>query len=373
MPSLFLPSAAKGRRILLWSLASFAVSQLALSVYLDKRRLEIRDPVYGLRLHTLQARLAESPHAPLFLVLGSSRVKYSVWPGAMNVRPRRGEPPVVFNFGIDAMGPIRSLMYLRRLLADGVHPDWLLLEVWPPLFTEVGIFQEARQVPVEDDLHWRDVPLVCRYFLGEPAVMHQGLRSNFLPISAFRSPLLADAASFLLPRQKAEEMARQLRQGRPDDRGGWFPMPEVWKLNTPRRRRAIERNAEDMKSLMDPLVVDPRSDAALRELLEVCRRHGIQAMLILLPEHSRTRGWYASRTRAWLRAYLARLQQEFQVPTVDARAWAFDEDFADDYLHMRAKGVPRFSERLGREVVQPLVWGTPPERGVLFAADASAR
>lgn len=373
MPSLFLTHAAKGRRIVLWSLVCFAVSQLVLSVYLDIRRPEIRDPVYGLRLRSLQARLAESPKAPLLLVLGSSRVKYSVWPGAMDIRTRTGEVPIIYNFGIDAMGPIRSLMYLRRLLAEGIHPDWLLVEIWPLLFTEANIFQEARQVPIEDDVHWRDVPLVCRYFHNDLMVMHQGLRSNLLPISAFRSPLIDASVRFLLPRQQADDMGRRLHDWLPSDSGGWFPMPEVWKLNTPQRQRGIERTAADMKTLMDPLVMDPHSIAAVNELLHDCRQHGIQVALVLLPEHSLCRSWYSPQARAVFAEYLKQVLQQHRVPIADTRTWVPDEDFADDYVHMQCKGVPRFSERLGREVVQPVVQGVSLDRHILFAEDASAR
>src|SRR5690242_17566655 len=99
MPSLFLPSAGKGKRIVFWTLICVALSQPALSIYLDKRRLETRDPLYGHRLHHLREQLAASPDSPLFLVLGSSRVKYSVWPAAMNLHGIANTPrPIVYNF-----------------------------------------------------------------------------------------------------------------------------------------------------------------------------------------------------------------------------------------------------------------------------------
>src|SRR5579864_5169313 len=152
MPSLFLTSAGKGKRAVLWTLAGVALSQLVLSIYLDRRRLETRDPLYGHRLHSLQARLAESPDAPLFLILGSSRVKYSVCPSAMQIHTASGVPtPIVYNFAMNGMGTIRELMYLRRLLADGIRPKWLLIEIWPPLWAESGFFREARMVEGEDD------------------------------------------------------------------------------------------------------------------------------------------------------------------------------------------------------------------------------
>jgi hypothetical protein len=368
MPSFFLTPAAKGKRIVLWTLVCFAASQLALSVYLEKRRPELRDPLYGLRLRSLRAKRAESPNAPLFLILGSSRVKYSVWPAAMKIHGRDGEPPpVVYNFGVNGLGPLRELMYLRRLLADGVRPDWLLVEVWPPLWPESGFFRESRMVVGEDDLRWRDIPFVCRYFRKERAVLRYGLRKWLLPISDYRGRLLEAAAHGLLPRTQATETAEHVRDWLPEDGTGWFPLP--WVAATAEgRRRAIEHGADEMKPLVDPLNIDPRSDSALRELLAECRRHGIKVALILMPEHSRARSWYPAQARELVGRYLGRLRQDYPVPIVDARAWAPDEDFAD-YCHMATEGVPAFSERLGWDVVQPLVEGKPLNDSVLFNAE----
>jgi hypothetical protein len=368
MPSFFLTPAAKGKRIVLWTLVCFAVSQLALSIYLEKQRPEVRDPLYSLRLRSLRAKLAESPNAPLFLVLGSSRVKYSVWPAAMKIRGREDEPtPVVYNFGVNGLGPLRELMYLRRLLADGVRPDWLLVEVWPPLWPEAGFFRESRMVVGEDDLRWRDIPFVCRYFLKERAVVHYGLRKWLLPISDYRGRLLEATAHGLLPHTYAGEAAQHVRDWLPQDSTGWFPLP--WGAATAEGRRlAIEHGAEEMKPLVDPLNIDPRSDSALRELLADCRQHNIKVALILMPEHSRTRGWYPPQALALVHRYLGHLQQEYPLPIVDTRAWAPDEDFAD-YCHMGTSGVPAFSERLGREVVQPLIEDRPLDNSVLFNAE----
>lgn len=366
MPSFFLTSAAKGKRAVLWTLAAFAVSQLALSIYLDKRRPEVRDPLYGFRLRSLQTRLAESPGAPLFLALGSSRVKYSVWPDAMKIHGRDGSPsPVVYNFGINGMGTIRELMYFRRLLADGIRPDFLLVEIWPPLWAEDGFFKESRMILGEDDLRWRDIPLVCRYFRKEQDVIRQGMRKWLLPISDYRGRLLEATEQLVRPDKQSDNTTKHLADWLPSDRAGWFPLP--WGAPTPEaRHRAIEHGAEEMKPLVDPLRIDPRSDSALRALLAECQQRGIKVSLILMPEHSRTRGWYPPQAISLVHQYLARLTREYPVPIVDTRRWASDEDFAD-YCHMDTGGVPAFSERLGREVVQPMVEGVPLNSAVLLA------
>ncbi len=153
MPRFFLVHAAKGRRIVFWTALCFAASQLALWTYLDRRHPEVRDGLYHIRLRSLQARQAESPSALLVLFLGSSRIKHGLGPAAMNVRSGEAAPsPAIYNFGINGMGSIRELMYLRRLLADGVRPAWLIVETYPPLWAEDGFFRESRMVSSEDDL-----------------------------------------------------------------------------------------------------------------------------------------------------------------------------------------------------------------------------
>jgi hypothetical protein len=365
MPSFFLTPASKGKRIVLWSLACFAISQLVLSMYLDTRQLEMRDPLYGYRLNRLRERLAESSNPPLFLLLGSSRVKYSIWPSAMKLHAtENGMQPIVYNFGMNGMGAIRELMYFRRLLADGIRPNWIMLEVWPPLWAEAGFFSESRMIQGEDDLHWRDLPLICRYFRRDVDVLHLALRRSLLPISDYRARMLGSVLEPLLPQGQIQAISRHARQCSPDDADGWFPLP--WEIHTPEAMRHAQQDGEEkIKPLLQPVRIDPRSDAALRELLAECRQRGIKAALILMPEPSRTRAWYTPQARTIVRDYLSRLQHDYPVPIIDTRTWVHDDDFSDT-CHMGQKGVPAFSERLGREVVRPLLEDKPLARDVLF-------
>jgi hypothetical protein len=366
MPRLFLTSGGKGKRIVLWALVCFAVSQLVLSVYLDHRQLEMRDPLYGFRLHSLRSRLAESPNSPLFLFLGSSRIKYSVWPTAMKLHTSdNADQPIVYNFGINGMGAIRELMYFRRLLADGIRPRWLLLEVWPPLWAESGFFRESRMVECEDDLHWRDLPLLCRYFRRDVDVLRVALHRFIVPISDYRARLLGSGCPRLLTKEQLKEIRLCVGECLPSDSGGWFPLP--WETTTPEaKRNALLDGDEKLRPLVQPVRIDPRSDAALRELLTECRQRGIKTALILMPEPNLTRGWYTPLGRTVIRHYLTRLRQEYSVPIVDCRTWVMDDDFSDS-CHMSQKGVPAYCERLGREVVQPLIEDKPLPNNVLFA------
>lgn len=368
MPRFFLTSAGKGKRIVLWTVASFVLSQLVISFYLDKRRFETRDPLYGCRLNNLRKSLDEAPNAPLFLVLGSSRVKYSIRPDAMKIRVDGTPRPSVYNFGLNGMGAIRELMYFQRLMADGIRPKWLLLEVWPPLWAESGYFRESRMVQGEDDLHWFDAPILWRYYRRDRDVIRIALRRNLLPISHYRTGLLASFVRSLLSVEQLDDLCRTALDTLPTDPGGWFPLP--WETTTPEaKRRALLDGEEKVKPLLQPVRIAPNSDSALRELLGQCRRNGIKTALILLPEPSRTRNWYTPQSCSIVRDYLTGLQRDFSIPIVDTRTWAQDDEFSDS-CHMNQKGVPIFSERLGQEVVQPLLDDKPLSEHVLFTGNA---
>ncbi len=104
--------------------------------------------------------------------------------------------------------------------------------------------------------------------------------------------------------------------------------------------------------------IDPDLDGATRELLALCRARGIKVTLLLTPENSEFRSWYGPRGEQHLQEYLARLRREFGVETIDARQWVADVHFCDPH-HLKTSGATVFTERLGREVLQPLIAGRP--------------
>jgi hypothetical protein len=95
-------------------------------------------------------------------------------------------------------------------------------------------------------------------------------------------------------------------------------------------------------------------DRALRELIELCRRHGIQPALFMMPEASGLRAIYAPETCLRVQHYLEDLQRAYQVAVIDMRAWSADSDFADGF-HLLRSGAWKFSQRFGREVLEPLL------------------
>jgi hypothetical protein len=372
MPRFFLVPAAKGKRVVFWCVCLFVASQPALWAYLDWRHPELRDPLYVLRLRSLQSRQAESPGSPLVLLLGSSRTKYGLSPALLPLRPGgSAPPPTIYNFGINGSGSIRELMYFRRLLAEGVRPAWLLLETWPPLWSESGFVDEAKILVGQDEIHLRDGPLLYRYFSRNRDVCAKVFRHTLVPIKAYRSRLLfAAGQSLLLPRAQLKQLTDDRADWEPPDTTGWFPLN--WgPTREEEKRSVVQRGIRQVEPLLNPLCIDPRSDSALHEILDECRARTIRVALFMMPEHSATRRCYTAQARNLVTDYLGRIAREYQLPVLDTRDWLPDEAFADCY-HTWQQGAAAYSERFGREVLQPLLAGEPLPRGVLLAEDGGA-
>jgi hypothetical protein len=93
----------------------------------------------------------------------------------------------------------------------------------------------------------------------------------------------------------------------------------------------------------------------IRELLGLCRREGISTALFVTPEGSEFQSWYSPSARAAVAAYLSRLSVQEGVAIMDARDWVSD-CFSDGH-HLLPVGAAKFTERLGREVIQPMLNG----------------
>ncbi|HTU20101.1 MAG TPA: hypothetical protein VMG10_18700 [Gemmataceae bacterium] len=364
MPKLFLLPTDRGKRAIVWSAFLFVCAQAALSVYLNHRRPDLRDPAFGLRLRTLQKQLAENPGAPLVLILGSSRTLNGLSPAHMPVSlDQQGPAPLVFNFALPGSGSIRELMTFRRLRAAGIKPRWLLLESWPVLWPEEGAFAE-RRIIVEDELCWTDLPVLSHYLPGKLEFFAHALKGNLVPLMSYRSRLLHAGARFLLPRDLDRGLSHEDDDWTCADGTGWLPYRKI-PADRAAQRREVDKGLLIAAPLLNPLRIAPDSDRALRDLLNECRADGIKPAVFLMPEHSACRGWYSPQTRALVRAYLTELSKEYRFPTIDMRDWAPDESFAD-FCHMAPWGAPPLSQRFAHDALRPWLRGDPLRRDVLL-------
>ena len=355
MPKLFLLPGSTGRRAALWGLLFFACAQAALSMYLNERRPELREPAFGLRLLTLQKRLRENPRAPLVLVLGSSRTLNGFSPAHMPIAlDSTGPAPLIVNFAFAGAGSVRELMTFRRLRAAGICPDWLLIETWPVQWPEDGYFAE-RELIVEDELRWSDLTVLSRYLPGKLDFFANALKGNLVPLLCYRSRMLHAGAQFLLSRELNRGLAKEEEDWTCNDGTGWLPYRRI-PADRAAQLHEVEKGLLVAAPLLNPLRISPDYDRALRELLGECRAAGIKIALFLMPEHSACRGWYTPKTRAVVAAYLRQLSQDYQVPVIDAREWLPDEYFAD-FCHMMPQGAGPFSERFCRDALRPWLQG----------------
>jgi hypothetical protein len=355
MPQLFLTPAATGKRAALWGLLVFVCVQAAVGVYLNWRRPDVREPAFGLRLLTLQQRLAEEPGVPLVLVLGSSRTLNGFSPAHMPIPYNRdGRTPLVYNFAFAGSGSVRELMTFRRLRAAGIKPDWLLIETWPVLWPEDGIFAE-RRILAEEEFYWSDLTVLSRYLPGKLELWGRTLKGNLAPLLAYRSRLLHAGPHFLLPREQDRTLSHECADWTPSDGTGWLPYRKL-PANPQALRREVDKGLLVAAPLLNPLRIAPDSDRALHVLLDECRTAGIKAALFLMPEHSECRRWYSPQTKAVVSRYLRQMSRAYGVPVIDSRDWSADEHFAD-FCHLTPRGAGPFSERFGRDVLRPWLNG----------------
>jgi hypothetical protein len=340
-----------GRVALGWAFASFVLVQLGTALAIEAWLPEFRDPGVGLKLRLLSRRaVTQAAGAPAIVMVGSSRVQYGLLGRDLEeqLTAACGQRPVVFNFGQAAAGPVMELLMVRRMLAAGIRPGLLLIEVLPPFLSAEGSSLElARLTP--DRLYLDELPIIAR-----PGASLWQLRSNWWqawPVPAFshRYAILHRTAPPLLPGKVSWRSVNHI------DRWGMGVMP------TPPTREQQPRLVAGMLNWYRPLLNDfrlgePACDS-LRDLLELCRKERIGAMLVLMPEGTEFKGLYTSDVWRQIEAFLHDLTREFDVPLVNARDWVADEHFSDSH-HLLHAGAAEFTSRLAREHVTPSLTGS---------------
>ncbi len=302
--------------------------------------------------------MAETPGRPLVLVLGSSRPANAIRPTVLN--PLLGDAaatPTVFNAALLWGGPLHELLVFRRVLAAGVRPDSVLIEVFPAMLTQEAGFAEESFLTARG-LEWIDGPFVYRYFAARAAGLTQLLREGFAPVLCHRARVLDRYAPVLLPRHEGPIVFWPDCGRREPKELGWLPAPS--ERGSPQDfQRRIEDVRRQMRPILEQFQVKPVADRALHELLDECSRRHVRAALLLMPEHSVLRACYPPATRQRLQAYLKQLADTYHLAILDTRDWVPDDDFFD-LTHVLPRAATPFSTRFGREVVRPWLAESPP-------------
>jgi hypothetical protein len=284
-------------------------------------------------------------------MLGSSRTEgaFRAEPVERELERRTGKPVALFNFGIPSAGPAMELLVLERLLKDGIHPDGLLVEVLPPLLAGSLWESNLANLPAQR-LNWRDLRVVQAL-----DIQHENRRLDWCcqtllwPCYAHRYGIISHLAPVLLPLDKRSDFSRAI------DACGWVDVKRA-PIDADLRRQHTEKARQNFAAYWADDQPGGPNCTALRLLLQRCRKEGIAVKLILLPEGATFRSWY--RPGGWkaLEAFLDQLKQEFGIEVINAREWVEEEGFFDSH-HLLPDGATRFSERLGRQVLEPWVRG----------------
>jgi hypothetical protein len=365
---------AKGRAAVFWMFGLLIATQVPLGLWVVHGHPEYCDPTFNYRLNRLEARLKEAPGRPLVLVIGSSRPANGFAPEALtDVMQQTERAPVVFNFATLGGGPVREVLTLRRLLARGIRPEWVLVEVWPMFWADRGRYAEKDPV-MQSDLQWTDVPVLGHVYHARWGPISKVCSETLSPAYHYRACVVREYFPFLAPRTAAANYENGKIHWATLDDWGWLPIP--WPRPAPDQ---FAQNLKIAKKDVDPAFEDlqtrglkPHVDWALRKLLRTCRHEGIKVAMFYMPEHPALRTWYPPETMVAYTRYLAGIGKEYGVPIVDTRDWVPETSFVD-FCHLLPQGARDFTARFGREVIAPLVEGKPLRVDLLLQTAPVAR
>jgi hypothetical protein len=327
---------------------AFVAGQAGFRVALAWRPL-IGDIEFGRKLDDLRSKLAEKPGRPLVVMLGSSRVATGFRPDVLpRLADEAGREALAFNFAQVGTGPQVAHLVLKRMLDQGIRPDCVLVEFWPPFWCVDGYLQGYLDSLNLAALDWSSAQLLARYLPRPGKFYARWLPAQLVPMFASRSAILSRLGPSWAPGFDPEHRLDHL-----DANGWWSPRAEVSDAD---RRRLVDHYRGVYAPRLANFQVRPTPDRALVDILSLCKREGIRAAVIVLPEGSDFRSLYPPESLRAIDTYLARLSHK--VPVIDARAWIPDSGFGDGH-HLLPTGATLFSERLAREALSPLLLDHP--------------
>jgi hypothetical protein len=330
----------------------FVLSQIGLRLWIDARAPWVRDPEYAARLARLQPPPpSRGERPPLVVVFGSSRTEFGLKALVMQEALARdlGRPVRVHNFGLPGSSGVESLFNWRRLRRDGVRPDVVLLEVTPTrLNANCPVHELAAARHPSQRLTWGDLPLVERCEGPDrPQLREEWWMAQLVPVLGHREILL---------RALAPWMVNWWNRGLPGagmNAAGDLPVHGDW-LELRRTPETLRLVWEQHGFFLAHFRLGGPSRAATRELLDECRTQHVPVALVLMPEGPAYRAWADPAIYAEVRAWVRRLQQEYDCGVIDARDWIGEDGFWDSH-HMVLSGALAFTDRLRREAVLPLL------------------
>jgi hypothetical protein len=339
----------RARSAFLWTLLFFVLFQLSGAVSVERWLPDARDPDFTLKLAYLQSHRRQAPDRPLVLMLGSSRTSLCFQAGSVQAS-RGGSPALAFNFGLSGGGPFMELLCLRRLLAAGIRPDLLLVEVLPAMLNQPG------QRPLEEQwlqggrMRLSEIARLEQYLSDPARSMRRWYRSRFLPWPALHRSFQA----LLVPGWV--EPPTGPGEGQVDAHG--WEAHFLKGVTEEQRRHLLEIARGQYRDSMGDFHLAEQPVHTLHALLDLCHREAIPVALVLMPEGTEFRAMYPTEVTVGLYHFLSEFSREWNVPLIDARQWVPDRDLWDAH-HALPSGAAIFTARLEREVIRPLLRHLP--------------
>jgi hypothetical protein len=335
----------QARATFLWTSVFFLTFEITGAILVERGLPEARDPDFMAKLDQLRARQRELPGSPLVLMLGSSRTSLGFQAGRVRAT-RDGRPALIFNFGLSGGGPFTELLSLRRLVAAGIRPDLLFIELLPPVFNQ-GSRHSLEEIWLQGSrLRQAEIAQMSRFHSDPQRLVRRWLRCRLLPWSALHRSL----EQVLTPGWVEPPTAPG--HGHIDP-FGWEPH-FVDGITDQYRARYLEIARSQYRESMENFQLAEQPVGALRAILELCQRTQVQCALILMPEGTEFTALYPAAMRQGLSRFVADLGRLWQVPVIDARGWVPDNDLWDSH-HALPSGAAIFTERLEREAIRPLL------------------
>ena len=335
----------RARSTVVCALVFFVLFQLLFDLIVQKHRIDLRDPEFGYKLTTLKGSVRRDPDRPLVLILGSSRTELGIIPSELHLAgPAADKDPLVFNMSLAGSGPLLELLCLKRVLAEGIHPRWIMIEVLPVTLFEEPAWSDMTFLNV-NRLSLDEVPLLCKYNRCPTQLRMGWIECHAAPLYTHRFVLMNHFAPRWLPVSLRKDDWRRMDQN--GYRYGVF-VPPIDENYLQFLRTVAEKQ---YLAALRRFSISDKSNQAMHELLELCRDQHIPALLYLMPEGERFRSWYPPAVQAAIGNYLENLTREYGLPLVDARTWFHEEDFVDSH-HFFEPSAWAFSKKLGAEVNQ---------------------
>ena len=352
------PRWQNARASLVTALLVFVLVQVVTNAAIREEWCPVRDPLYFDKLALMRTNApalfdGPDPQKVTILFTGSSRTQNAVDTGALQsaLTSRLGRPVTAFNFALAGCGPVTNAVYLRRLAADGVKPDVVMLEVHPVFL--------AGQRPDPPETRWllpirlrpEELPVVGAMGFPSAPSRAAGWRGWLAAWYEYRFILVDRYASAL-------RTVPKLNEGHEPDAHGFVRAREVGDAE---RAVLSELTRLQYADYFPGYRPNGPGVAALRDMLETCRANGWKAAIFVPPESSAFRGWYETAGMQELESLLQALATEYAVPLVDARTWVPDGNIGDGH-HLCGTGADRLTAALANEVLAPWL-GEPKHPG----------